>query len=101
MNISKQYTNDNADLYQKFDKKKGCHTHIHALHTAAFAEQFVDKLPACFIEKNSPPESDTLIKLWQLGVNSPPPYVRVVVTSGAQRSAGAGAQHFSIGGAGG
>jgi len=42
--ISKQYANDNANQYQPFYNNH--HTHIHALYTAAFIEQFADKLPA-------------------------------------------------------
>jgi len=41
--LSAEYRNNNADLYQPF--KDGHHTHIHALYTAAFIEQFADKLP--------------------------------------------------------
>lgn len=43
MEIPKQYANDNADQYQPFYNNR--HTHIHALYTAAFIEQFADRLP--------------------------------------------------------
>jgi len=43
MTIPKQYANDNADQYQPFYNNH--HSHIHALYTAAFIEQFADKLP--------------------------------------------------------
>ena len=43
LEISPQYANDNADQYQPF--YNGRHTHVHALYTAAFIEQFADSLP--------------------------------------------------------
>lgn len=43
MEITKQYAIDNADQYQPFYNNR--HTHIHALYTAAFIEQFADSLP--------------------------------------------------------
>lgn len=39
------YEQQNADLYQPFNKKEGRHTHIHVLYTAAFIETLRDKLP--------------------------------------------------------
>lgn len=48
MEISRQYANDNADQYQPFYDNR--HTHIHALYTAAFIEQFAEKLPHQFNE---------------------------------------------------
>lgn len=48
MDVSKKYANDNADQYQPFNKKTNHHTHVHALYTAAFIEQYADQLPMEF-----------------------------------------------------
>ena len=60
MDIPKQYANNNAGQYQPFYKNR--HTHIHALYTAAFIEQFADKLPR---QLNEPGwgEGDSFINL--------------------------------------
>ncbi len=44
LEVTPEYRNNNAN-YQPFNKKSGRHTHIHALYTAAFIEQFADQLP--------------------------------------------------------
>ena len=44
LEVTPEYLNNNAN-YQPFNKKSGRHTHIHAVYTAAFIEQFADHLP--------------------------------------------------------
>jgi len=39
------YQQNNADIYQPFNKKQNRHTHLHALYTAAFIETFAPKFP--------------------------------------------------------
>ncbi|MDD3582369.1 MAG: type III-A CRISPR-associated protein Cas10/Csm1, partial [Desulfobacca sp.] len=43
LNISDEYINNHADLYQPF--YEGRHTHLHAVYTAAFIEKMQDRLP--------------------------------------------------------
>ncbi|MCD6532636.1 MAG: type III-A CRISPR-associated protein Cas10/Csm1 [Deltaproteobacteria bacterium] len=47
LEVTPEYLNNNAN-YQPFNKKNGRHTHIHAVYTAAFIEQFADQLPPQF-----------------------------------------------------
>jgi len=49
-NISKEYLNNNADLYQPH--KNGIYTHAHALYTAAFIEHMEKFLPKQFNSAN-------------------------------------------------
>ena len=51
LEVSEQYSLNNADLYQPFDKKTGRHTHPHALYTAAFIEKLAEMLPPQFNAK--------------------------------------------------
>jgi CRISPR-associated protein Csm1 len=51
LEVSEQYSLNNADLYQPFDKKTGRHTHPHALCTAAFMENLAEMLPPEFTAK--------------------------------------------------
>ena len=44
LEVTPEYLNNNAS-YQPFNQKSGRHTHIHAVYTAAFIEQFADNLP--------------------------------------------------------
>jgi len=50
LNISEQYINDNADLYQPHYKDK--YTHRHAVYTAAFIEKIEEHLPKEFNQAN-------------------------------------------------
>ncbi len=45
LDVTHEYLNNNAGEYQPFNAKYGRHTHIHAVYTAAFIEQFADFLP--------------------------------------------------------
>jgi len=45
LNVSLEYLNGNADLYQPFNKIERRYTHRHAVFTAAFIEQFEKILP--------------------------------------------------------
>lgn len=49
-NISKQFLNDNADLYQPH--YKGVYTHAHAVYTAAFIDHIEKLLPGKFNRAN-------------------------------------------------
>ena len=44
LEVTPEYLNNNAE-YQPFNKKLGRHTHVHAVYTAAFIEQFADFFP--------------------------------------------------------
>ena len=61
MEVTRQYINDNADQYQPFNKKSARHSHIHVIHTAAFLEQYADRLPVQF--NQSWGKGDSLINL--------------------------------------
>ncbi len=47
LDVTPEYLNSNA-AYQPFNKEKGYHSHIHAVYTAAFIEQYADQLPPQF-----------------------------------------------------
>jgi CRISPR-associated protein Csm1 len=46
MEVTSTYTEDNAGLYQPYNREQNRHTHLHALYTAAFIERFAEYLPA-------------------------------------------------------
>jgi CRISPR-associated protein Csm1 len=93
MDVPKQYANDNADQYQKFDKIKGYHTHIHALYTAAFIEQFGDKLPRQFNESGWG-EGDSFINL-AAGHHKPETAIQECITQADCLSSGLDRTEFS------
>lgn len=95
MTIPKQYANDNAGQYQKFDKKKGYHTHVHALYTAAFIEQFADKLPR---QLNAPGwgEGDSFINL-AAGHHKPETAMQWLITMADRISSGQDRATFDAG----
>jgi CRISPR-associated protein Csm1 len=47
-NVSLEFLNNNADLYQPYSKKQNRHTHKHAVYTAAFIEHVEKSLPRQF-----------------------------------------------------
>jgi CRISPR-associated protein Csm1 len=84
MQISRQYANDNADQYQPFYNNH--HSHIHALYTAAFIEQFSDKLPPCFNEAGWG-DGDSFINL-AAGHHKPETPMQWIVTMADRISSG-------------
>ena len=49
--VSEEYRQSNADLYQPFHRGKGYHTHLHALYTAAFIEQYSSYFPPVLLSR--------------------------------------------------
>ena len=84
IDISRQYANDNADQYQPFYDNR--HTHIHALYTAAFIEQFEKKLPHQFNEPGWG-EGDSFINL-AAGHHKPETAMEWIVTMADRISSG-------------
>ncbi|HIE32664.1 MAG TPA: type III-A CRISPR-associated protein Cas10/Csm1 [Thermodesulfobacteriaceae bacterium] len=82
--IPKQYAIDNADQYQPFYNNR--HSHIHALYTAAFIEQFADKLPPCFNEPGWG-DGDSFINL-AAGHHNPETAMQWIVTMADRISSG-------------
>jgi CRISPR-associated protein Csm1 len=62
LEVSEQYMQDHADLYQPFKKDVGRHTHPHAVYTAAFIERLKDMLPSEFSARQWG-EGESLINL--------------------------------------
>ncbi len=93
MEIPKQYANDNADQYQPFFDNR--HTHIHALYTAAFIEQFADKLPR---QMNEPGwgEGDSFINL-AAGHHKPETAMQWIITQADRISSGLDRDSFEKG----
>jgi CRISPR-associated protein Csm1 len=48
MNVSPEFLNSNAGLYQPYNKQQNSHTHKHAVYTAAFIDHIEKLLPAEF-----------------------------------------------------
>ena len=93
MSIPKQYANDNADQYQPFYNNH--HTHIHALYTAAFIEQFADKLPPCF-NKPGWGDGDSFINL-AAGHHKPETSMQWIITMADRISSGLDRATFDAG----
>ncbi len=47
-NVSQEFLNNNADLYQPYIKEQNRHTHRHAVYTAAFIDHIEKLLPKQF-----------------------------------------------------
>ncbi len=60
--VSEAYVQNNADLYQPFNRRTGRYTHPHALSTAAFIEKLADLLP-CEFNAREWGEGEPLINL--------------------------------------
>ncbi len=84
MDIPKQYANNNAGQYQPFYNNH--HTHIHALYTAAFIEQFADKLPGQ-LNKSGWGSGDSFINL-AAGHHKPETAMQWLVTQADRISSG-------------
>ncbi len=84
IDIPKQYANDNAGQYQPFYNNR--HTHIHALYTAAFIEQFADKLPKQ-LNKAGWGDGDSFINL-AAGHHKPETAMQWLVTQADRISSG-------------
>ena len=56
------YENNNAGLYQRYNREQNRYTHIHALYTAAFIERFANSLPE-LNDAGSARSGDSLINL--------------------------------------
>jgi len=91
--IPKQYANDNAGQYQPFYNNR--HTHIHALYTAAFIEQFGDKLPRQMNEADWG-EGDSFINL-AAGHHKPETALQWIITQADRISSGLDRDSFENG----
>ncbi len=91
MEVSPQYVNDNAGQYQPFYNKR--HTHVHALYTAAFIEQFGEKMPRCLNEPGWG-EGDSFVNL-AAGHHRPKTAMQECITQADCLSAGLDRAEFS------
>ncbi|WP_456388299.1 type III-A CRISPR-associated protein Cas10/Csm1 [Desulfolithobacter sp.] len=91
MEIPPQYATDNAAQYQPFYNNR--HTHVHVLYTAAFIEQFAEKLPACLNEFGWG-EGDSFINL-AAGHHKPETAMQECISQADCLSAGLDRANFS------
>ena len=52
LKLPEGYQQNNADLYQPFNRERGYHTHLHALYTAAFIETHSQFLPTALSSRD-------------------------------------------------
>lgn len=93
MDVPRQYANDNADQYQPFYNNR--HTHIHSLYTAAFIEQFADKLPSQ-LNEGGWGEGDSFINL-AAGHHKPETAMQWIVAQADRISSGLDRDTFESG----
>ncbi len=95
MELSAQYVENNAGLYQPFNRQYNAYTHRHALYTAAFIEHFADFLPQ---ELNSASwgEGDSFINL-AAGHHNPDTVLQQIITQADWISAGLDRANFTEG----
>ncbi|HIJ96298.1 MAG TPA: type III-A CRISPR-associated protein Cas10/Csm1 [Desulfuromonadales bacterium] len=92
MEISKQYEQDNAGLYQRYNEVQKRHTHKHALYTAAFIERFINLIPA-LDEWNAGRTGNSLINLAAMH-HKPETPLQWIITQADRLSSGMDRQVF-------
>ncbi len=93
LQVSKEYLNNNAGLYQPF--REGHHTHVHAVYTAAFIEQMADSLPKQ-LNSGDWGEGDAFINL-AAGHHKPETPMQWIVTMADRISSGLDRDSFEHG----
>ncbi|MBN2717698.1 MAG: type III-A CRISPR-associated protein Cas10/Csm1 [Deltaproteobacteria bacterium] len=95
MDMPKQYAQNNAGNYQPFNREYGKHTHIHALYTAFFIEEFERCLPPLM---SSPKwgEGDAFVNL-AAGHHNPDTPLQWIVTQADRLSSGLDRDEFTEG----
>ena len=92
MEVSRQYSTDNAGLYQKYNSEQKRHTHQHALYSAAFIERYADLLPAVD-EPGAAKSGNSLINLAAMH-HKPETPLQAIVTEADRLSSGIDRQVF-------
>jgi len=92
MEVSRTYAEDNAGLYQPYNRDQNRHTHQHALYTAAFIERFAACLPS-LDEREAAKSGDSLINLAAMH-HKPETPLQWIVTQADRLSSGLDRQVF-------
>lgn len=92
MEVSRTYADDNAGLYQPYNRDQNRHTHRHALFTAAFIERFAAYLPEVD-DQETAQSGDSLINLAAMH-HKPETPLQWIITQADRLSSGLDRQVF-------
>lgn len=92
MEVGRGYADDNAGLYQPYNRDQNRHTHTHALFTAAFIERFAEWLPGMDNRENAR-TGDSLINLAAMH-HKPETPLQWIITQADRLSSGMDRQVF-------
>lgn len=92
MEVSRTYAEDNAGLYQPYNRGQNRHTHLHALYTAALIERFAKCLPS-LDDQDTARTGDSLINLAAMH-HKPETPLQWIVTLADRLSSGLDRQAF-------
>ncbi len=96
LEISREYQQNNIDLYQPFNREKKYHSHRHALYTAAFIEQMAEYLPAELNAASWGDDNESFINL-AARHHKPETVLETIVSQADRISSGLERAHFAEG----